>query len=227
MVPGYARISVIIPHYKDKKLPECLKAIREKTTYGNYNLVVAEDVEQKGIARNMNKALKESYPSDVIKMDAHTLVLSGDWLWTFVVALNLIGNVGAIAPLYTASDGVSIRYSPKIVRDGYLVNIWKSGMPVVDIEEAVKVDVVSGACVLYTREALDKVGGYNMIAGADTDLCLEIRKAGFDIWVLPKIKVWHSVGSYTNMKQHNMWLKEGMPKFIEKWGLKQWDSVDL
>jgi len=64
-----------------------------------------------------------------------------------------------------------------------------------------------------------------MIAGADTDLCLEIRKAGFKIYVIPQVKVFHSVGSYANMEQHNKWLKEGMPLFEKKWGLK-WDCLN-
>ena len=219
------KVFICIPHYKDKRLPECLEAIKRNTTYGNYKIIVAEDLLQKGIAENMNQVIKATFPDDIIKLDAHTIVLTGNWIWYLTEFLREHPDAGAISPLYTHSDGETIAYSPKWVINNRIVNLWKSGKPTETITEPVEVDIVSGACVYYTREVLNKVGGYNMIAGADTDLCLEMRKAGFKIYVIPQVKVWHSVGSYANMTQHNKWLREGMPGFEKKWQVK-WGAIN-
>jgi len=200
-------------------------AIEKNTTYGNYEIIIAEDLLQQGIAKNMNQVIKATFPDDIIKLDAHTIVLTGNWIWHLTEFLREHPDAGAISPLYSHIDGVNIQYSPKWIINNRMVNLWHTGKPTETITEPVEVDTVSGACVYYTREALNKVGGYNMIAGADTDLCLEIRKAGFKIYVIPQVKVFHSVGSYANMEQHNKWLKEGMPEFEKKWGLK-WDCLN-
>lgn len=225
MEQRYDKVSIIIPTYQDKKLEECLKRIEEKTTYMPHDLYIAEDTLQQGIAENMNFYIGHTYPNDVLKIDSHTMVLTANWIWYLNSFKREHPGVGVIAPMYTHIDGVNIQYSPKLYLNRRLVNIWPSGKPSESITEPQKVDAVSGACVYYTREALNKVGGYDLIAGADTDLCLRIRKVGFDIYVIPQVKVWHAVGSYTNMEQYNKWLKEGMPKFEERWG--KWDCLAM
>lgn len=222
----YNKISIIIPTYKDAQLKECLKAIEEKTTYIPHEVYVAEDVLRQGIAENMNFCIKHTYPNDIVKIDSHTIVLTKNWLCLLNEFMRTHPCVGAVAPLYTHVDGVNIQFSPKLHINNRLVNIWPSGKPTESITEPQKVDTVAGACVYYRREALTEIRGYNFIGAADTDVCLEMRKKGWKIYVIPNVKVWHSVGSYTDMEQRNKWLERDRPKFVKKWGLEKWDCLE-
>ena len=52
---------------------------------------------------------------------------------------------------------------------------------------------VNAASFSVTREAFEAVGGFNerLITGEDTDICLRLRSAGFEIWAAPALRVIH------------------------------------
>ena len=59
------------------------------------------------------------------------------------------------------------------------------------------VDWVSGACFMATREALQRVGGFDeryFLYWEDADLCRRLRGAGFEIRYAPAAVAVHQVG---------------------------------
>jgi len=62
------------------------------------------------------------------------------------------------------------------------------------------VSFVSGCCMLIKYEVFLRVGLFDenfFLYTEDTDLCLRTIKAGFNIYVIPRSKIFHKVGSST------------------------------
>lgn len=67
--------------------------------------------------------------------------------------------------------------------------------------KAQKVSFASGCCLLIPIEILDKIGLMNedyFLYCEDTDYCLRILKADFEIMYEPKSKIYHKVNASTN-----------------------------
>ena len=67
--------------------------------------------------------------------------------------------------------------------------------------KAQKVSFASGCCLLIPIEILEKIGLMNedyFLYCEDTDYCLRILKAGFEIMYEPKSKIYHKVNASTN-----------------------------
>ena len=57
-----------------------------------------------------------------------------------------------------------------------------------------EVEAISGACMMISRDALDKVKGLDedfFLYGEDIDLCLRIRKSGWKIFYVPQARLIH------------------------------------
>jgi GT2 family glycosyltransferase len=67
----------------------------------------------------------------------------------------------------------------------------------------IQVDVLSGACILVRQEVVQEIGGIDPIYKAyyeDTDWCMRMKRAGWDLFLVPGSKVTHyhnqSMGKY-------------------------------
>ncbi|WP_440225643.1 glycosyltransferase family 2 protein [Dokdonella sp. MW10] len=78
------------------------------------------------------------------------------------------------------------------------------------------VDAVSGACLFVTREAWERVGGFDegyFLHCEDLDLCRRVRDAGRAVVFVPGVRVRHEQGSSSRSrpvfvarhKHHGMW----------------------
>ena len=60
-----------------------------------------------------------------------------------------------------------------------------------------QVDYATGCALLIRREVLDTVGGFDPIYWPiyqeDYDYCARVAKQGWEIWYVPKAKLWHKV----------------------------------
>jgi GT2 family glycosyltransferase len=59
------------------------------------------------------------------------------------------------------------------------------------------VEQVVGACLFVRREAYAQVGGFDpayFMYFEDTDFCVRLRHAGWEIWFLPEARILHLVG---------------------------------
>ena len=73
---------------------------------------------------------------------------------------------------------------------GYLLTWW-------DYKERREVEQVCGACLFVRREAWHQIGGFDpafFMYFEDTDFCLRLRRAGWQIWYLPDARIRHHLG---------------------------------
>jgi hypothetical protein len=65
-----------------------------------------------------------------------------------------------------------------------------------------QVDWLSGASMMMRRETLERVGGFDetyFLYFEETDLCLRVKQAGWDIWYVPDSRVMHIRGQSTGV----------------------------
>ena len=63
-----------------------------------------------------------------------------------------------------------------------------------------QVDVISGACMLLTRAAIDQVGVLDelyFMYSEETDYCRRLRDSGWEVWYTPDARVLHHGGQST------------------------------
>jgi GT2 family glycosyltransferase len=68
--------------------------------------------------------------------------------------------------------------------------------------EPVSVDWLSGASMMFRREVLETVGGFDeayFLYFEETDLCLRTKAAGWEIWYVPESRVMHVRGQSTGV----------------------------
>ncbi|HGL4256621.1 glycosyltransferase [Burkholderia dolosa] len=146
-----------------------------------------------------NRAVEIATGSVLGFMNNDVQVIHSDWLAEMVSQISQ-QNVGAVgAKLIYANEniqhagvvlgvyGVAAHGHRHFPRDtvGYF------GRPML----VQNVSAVTAACMLVTREAFDRAGGYdevNLTVGYnDVDLCLKIREAGYDIVYTPFAELYH------------------------------------
>jgi heptosyltransferase-1 len=60
-----------------------------------------------------------------------------------------------------------------------------------------RTDAVRGACMMARTDIVKKIGGFNekyFLFLEETDLCMRFKKEGYEIWVVPDAKVYHTGG---------------------------------
>lgn len=75
-----------------------------------------------------------------------------------------------------------------------------------NMQETHEVDAISGSFFLTRKSVLDKVGLFDedyWMYGEDLDLSYRIKKAGYKIMYIPKVKVIHFKGVSSGLKQHS------------------------
>lgn len=106
-------------------------------------------------------------------------------------------------------DKPSRRSEPDLVRSFFRLSGLQSLFPKLfggynmlnsDPSQESQIDACSGAYLLMSRAAYEKVGGFDeryFMYGEDLDLCREIREARFKIWWYPKTTCVHYRGQST------------------------------
>lgn len=100
------------------------------------------------------------------------------------------------------------------------------------------VDWLSGASMMMRREALEQVGGFDetyFLYFEETDLCLRIKSAGWDIWYVPDSRVMHIRGQSTGVtaldekpqRLPRYWFESRRRYFAKNHGLAYAAAADL
>ncbi len=97
--------------------------------------------------------------------------------------------------------------------------------------QPIKVEAISGACMLVKREAVEEVGLWDdayFLHCEDLDWCMRFRQKGWDIMFVPDAKVKHAQGACSKNRQIFVeWHKhKGMMRFYHKF-FKQHDPKPL
>lgn len=147
-----------------------------------------------GFAGGSNKGI-EAAAGDYIALINNDAAASPGWISSMVNTAEHAMNVGAVGSIVIDGNRPSVLDScgVRIALDGMsrqaMVNC-----PIPDLSEPKEVLAVSGCACLLKRSALDETGLFDERFFAyceDTDLCLRLRRAGWNIVIAPGANVTH------------------------------------
>lgn len=168
-----------------------------------------------GFSEGNNKGyevVREDNPDYILLLNNDTLV-SHDFLDLLVDAAEADKNVGAVAPLIYFADQNG-KKSEKIWFNGGWLNFFAGGghhnTESPTSQEPFATDFLTGCCMLIRSEAAGKIKQLFDPAffayDEDLDLSLRIKKAKFNLQVVPTAKVWHKLATSSGgPKSYNFW----------------------
>ena len=174
-------------------------------------VILVQNTVNEGFARACNRALLECQSEYVLFINPDTEVVPG-MTDTLVAFMKGHPEVGAIGPTLLNTDG-SLQLSGNTFPN--LRNIWLESLFLdrlfpknrffgshklshLNRSEVCKIDWTMGSCLLLRKEALDKVGSFDnrfFLFFEETDLCLRLKKAGYEVYLIPEAKIVHGGGS--------------------------------
>ena len=182
-----------------------------------------ENRENLGFARANNQAIKQSRGSYIVLLNPDTVVLSGA-LDKMVAFVRAHPAVDALGPMLLNPDGSPQRstwvnsymfeYSGLFLFRGWLIIyllellVRKLGKRVTHSPHPQQVFGLIGACMMMTREAIDKVGSLDeqyFFCSEELDWFYRLRQLEGIVYFIPEAQIIHHVGQ--SMKQINTGLK--------------------
>jgi len=178
------------------------------TKYPQVTLIA--NVENRGFTGGNNQGIEASHGRYVMVLNPDTEVL-GDTLDQLMAYLDDHPEVGALGPQLLNPDRSiqpSRRRFPTLVT-AFFESTWLQGIApkrilthyyMDDVSTATihEVDWLNGACTVFRRETLDRVGLYDaqnfFMYSEELDLCRRVKEAGWKIMYLPEAQVVHYVG---------------------------------
>jgi len=178
------------------------------------DVTVIRNTENRGITKARNQALLVVAGRIVLMLDDDTVPQPGS-IETMVRYLDDHPKVGLVGAQLLNPDG-TIQESCRTVPGATLPFLrrpplarWFEESALVsrhlmrefDHLEARPVDWVMGACQCYRDDLLPTLGVYDerifSHGGEDTDWCLRVWKAGFEVHYVPEAKIQHEYGHFT------------------------------
>lgn len=182
---------------------------RIKQTFPDIDLFINK--QNHGFAKAVNFALAQSDSDTAILLNPDTDIYDG----FFSKALRYLDahkDIAIIGPQVLDDDGVvqgSARRFPNVLtsifgRRSPLTRLFPNN-PVTKREfvcfngngAPMDVDWVSGACMVVRKKAFEQVGGFDerfFMYWEDTDLCKQLKSAGWRIVYLPEAQIFHHTG---------------------------------
>ena len=156
-----------------------------------------------GFAAGANAGLARADGDYVLFLNPDA-VLAADTVAELIDVTSMHDRAGIVSPTLVNSDGSP---QPMIEDDITLVRAL-AGM--VRLRPAVRprtapadgppctVDWIHAACILMRRELAQRLGGFDerfFFGGEDMDLCRRVREAGYQVLVVPEVRVTHIGGA--------------------------------
>ncbi|ELY77552.1 glycosyltransferase [Natrinema gari] len=214
--------SIVIPTYNDEDtLEACLDSLESLDYVGTYNTIIVD-----GHSNDRTVEIAETYGCDVIFEDKGTIsyarelgvkasnsefiaftdadcVVPDDWLSTLISHFDDHGEVAAVGgPNITPPDDTSFA---KSVGDVLSLLSGAGARYGFEGEETREIYHNPTCNVVYRREVIEEVGGFNhdLITVDDEEMDYRIREKGYTILYTPEAEVLHyrrpSWKSYTKM----------------------------
>ena len=170
-----------------------------------------------GFAKAVNMAITQTSANFILLLNPDTILLSGffDTIYDHIKHNN---DVAIIGPAIFESNGDlqgSARKFPTALTSLFgrksPITKWFPNNSITKNEftcftgkrEPIRVDWVSGACMIIRRKAFEGVGGFDenlFLYWEDADLCKRLRKEGWQIVYYPQAKIRHLVGQSSNSR---------------------------
>ena len=223
--PGLSpMVSIIIPVFNNVKLTlECLSSIQLHTPPElSVEIIIADDAstdetqallepianikyirnqQNLGFLLNCNNALDQVTGTFTVYLNNDVQVTAG-WLEVLLSTFDEYKNVGVVGPKFVYPSGHLQEAGASLAVDGTATMVGLNGDPDEPRYNYVRrVDYVSGACLLTPTELLKKLGGFSKdflpCYCEDSDLCMNIRSAGYDIYYNPGATIIHHLSKTT------------------------------
>ena len=245
-------VSIILPFFNLSHLTaECLLSLVDHTDLTRCELILIDDGSDEaatallaelpnvrylrnetnqGFLYSARRGAEAARGRYLLFLNNDTEVSSG-WLDALLQTFTDFNRVGAVGPKLVFPDGRLQEAGALIRRDGYTELIGAGSDPELPCYTYARpVDYCSGACLLVDRVAYEQVGGFDLrFAPAyyeDVDLCLKLRKAGFQIICNPSARVTHRLGGSGDQipwSRHRVHLDTRRQKLMETWA----EELDL
>ncbi|MBB4187605.1 GT2 family glycosyltransferase [Sinorhizobium terangae] len=153
-----------------------------------------------GYARACNAGARFARGTVLVMLNSDVVPTSTGWLQALMRPLMEQKGLGAIGPKLIFEDGSLQHAGLYFARDRHgvwLNHHFHKGMPgdYAPAQVARSVPGVTGACLVTRRDIYERVGGYteDYVIGdyEDSDLCLKIRRCGYDIGYEPSACLYH------------------------------------
>jgi len=183
---------------------DSVEAVRER--YPEVRVIA--NPQNAGFARANNQGLRETHGELVLFLNSDAELRPGA-LQALVSALDRRPELGLVGPRTLNSDGtVQVSYGPLLTP----LAEWRQRRRVRAVSRRDPAalrrleaegrrdgspDWLSGSCLLARREALSAVGGFDeafFLYEEDVDLCLRLRRAGWEIAYVAAAEVVHHLG---------------------------------
>ena len=172
-----------------------------------------------GFGRANNKAVSRTRGRVLLFLNPDTLVMT-DAVQSMYHALVATTGGGIFGPQLLNEDGTiqqtCIRAFPTLLNQVLDSNLLRTRFPgsrlwgTAHLHESgrqpVRVDAVSGACLMIKRAQFDAIGGFSsdyFMYGEDMDLCMKANRAGLGVYYLAMAAVIHFGGKSSAKAQAN------------------------
>lgn len=237
-----AEVLVVILNWNGRELlKSCLNSL-QKTSFKSYGVIVVdngstdgsqhmvrtlfgrihmiENPRNYGFARGMNEGIVrgcEFYcPSYFVPMNNDIEVIDRSWLSEMVGLAESDERIAVVGPRVLRPDGkIDFAFGRSFPR---IRNIAQGETDRGQYDFTAEADIVSGACFLVKRSALEKVGAYDEAFGMggyeDIDLFLRMRRAGLKIAYAGRAKVLHRVSGSQRQLASSQRMYEGLRNYF-------------
>jgi GT2 family glycosyltransferase/glycosyltransferase involved in cell wall biosynthesis len=222
--------SIIIPVSNNLELTkQCLTALASSTTAVDYEVILVDngsmdgtaaflqtlqgDVriirndENRGFAKACNQGAKEARGKYLVFLNNDTIPQS-NWLGPLVQEVEEHPEVGVVGSKLLYPDGTIQHAGVVFSRDGAPYHIYRrvpADSPAVSKRR--EFQAVTAACLLIRRDLFEAVGGFDeaFVNGfEDVDLCLKVRKQGFQVIYQPRSVLYHFESQTPGCKTHDV-----------------------
>ena len=241
-VAGTPLVSILIPtRDRVELLRRCIDSVRERSTYGNYEITVVDNQSTDpetleylatfdgpvvrypyrfNYPRIMNLGGWTAAGDQLLFLNNDTEVISADWIEALLehAQRREVGAVGCRL-LYpddrVQHEGIIVNYAA-----GHAGNVdhggwWGFGSVVRNCT------AVTGAVTMMRSSVFAEVGGFDerlRVAWNDVDLCLRVRQAGYRVVYTPYAQLYHHESASRGFVPH----PEDDALFDEKWGPREY-----
>lgn len=174
------------------------------------SIKLIKNTENVGFARANNQGIKASGGDLILLLNPDTKII-GSALDRLANFLDADIKAGAAGPLLVNADGNALYTSgrPSFGLCSQINYYWNAAKYIdsvlknMDRSRPSRVGQLSGCCLMLKKEALDKTGmldeNYFMYY-EDSDMCLRINKAGYELVLIPDVRIIHYGGKSTEDK---------------------------
>ncbi|MDD5148090.1 MAG: glycosyltransferase family 2 protein [Candidatus ainarchaeum sp.] len=219
-------VSIITLNWNGKEYTkQCIESIAENTAREKYELIIVDNgstdasiemleemkrkklvdtvilnSENRGFAGANNQGMKIAKGKYLFLLNNDTL-LEKNWLENLCRTAESSGKIGILGTDLPSGENSNEGFGGGFIDDkGIARHSYRN--------EEGPAEQVGGAAFFIKRNVFEKIGfldeGYNPIYFEESDYCARARKAGFEVWHTPKVRIIH-FGSAIVKKQAGKW----------------------